>query len=92
MRALRRAEPLGEDAAAFVCLAETTPALLDAALVGDDKAYSVALVARSHRDPLSALYDHAEGYAAPDKWDTLLAEVTTPTPGTPDDGGTSRMG
>ena len=87
VRALRRAERVGEADAASIRLAESTAAALDAALTAGAAPSALAALARAHGAALAALRE--EPTPATDALDGFLAALTMPTPGMPTtEGGT----
>lgn len=85
VRALRRAERVGEADAASIRLAESTATALDTALAIGAGPSALAALARAHGAALAALRE--ETTPTPDGLDAFLATLSTPTPGTAGEGG-----
>jgi hypothetical protein len=83
VRALKRSERLTESNIAFATLALSTARAFEEALASGEKCYVLDRLSRAHLAALEAL-DRTPAPEGPDAFAELLAEITTPTPGTPD--------
>ena len=76
--ALRKDSRLGPEHAALVRLAETTAAVLDEVVAGDDKRYVVAQLARAHLLTVEALLTLHDGQEL-DPFAAFVAGLSTPS-------------
>jgi hypothetical protein len=77
VRALREQERLAPADAALVTLATALAAKLDCMLTGDEKGYALAAVGKLYFAALLSLRDTEA--PVPDSFETLLAELATPS-------------